>query len=91
MLIFGIILALTIITVGMIGFCNNENLVMLVISLELILLSIAMLFVNYSFILDDLIGASLSLLILPLAGAESAMALAVLVAYAPLRGGLNIS
>jgi NADH:ubiquinone oxidoreductase subunit K len=50
-----------------------------------------MLFVNYSFILDDLIGASLSLLILPLAGAESAMALAVLVAYAPLRGGLNIS
>lgn len=74
MLIYGMILALTILTVGLIGFCNNDNLVMIVISLELVLLSIGILFVHYSFIIDDLIGASISLLLVPLAGAESAIA-----------------
>lgn len=86
MLIYGIILSLTILTVGIFGFCNNDNLIMIVISLELILLSIGILFVHYSFILDDLIGATISLLLVPLAGAESAIALAILVAYYPLRG-----
>ena len=91
MLIYGIILALTILTVGFLGFCNNDNLVMIVISLELVLLSVGILFVHYSFILDDLIGASISLLLVPLAGAESAIALALLVAFYPLRGSLNLN
>lgn len=63
--------------VGFLGFCNNDNLVMLVISLELILLSIGILFTHISFIIDDIIGASISLLMVPLAGAESAIALAL--------------
>ena len=90
MLIYGIILSLIIILVGLIGFCNSDNLIMIVISLELILLSIGILFVHYSFILDDIIGATISLFLLPLAGAESAIALALLVAFYPLRGSLNI-
>ena len=90
MLIYGIIFSLIIIQVGLIGFCNSDNLVMIVISLELILLSIGILFVHYSFILDDIIGATISLFLLPLAGAESAIALALLVAFYPLRGSLNI-
>ena len=64
---------------------------MLVISLELILLAVGILFVHYSFLLDDLIGASFSMLILPLAGAESAIALAILVAYYPLKTSLNLA
>jgi NADH-ubiquinone oxidoreductase chain 4L len=91
MLIWGIILGIILIGVGIFGFCNNKNLVMVIISLELILLALGILFLHLSFILDDLIGANLSLFILPLAGAESALALAFLVAYYPLRGSLNIT
>jgi len=42
--------------------------------------------VNLSFHLDDLTGSTMTLYILPLAGAESAVALALLVAFYPLRG-----
>lgn len=61
---------------------------MMMISLELILLSIGLILVNLSFHLDDLIGSHFTLYILPLAGAESAVALALLVAFYPLRGTL---
>src|SRR5689334_18898846 len=67
----------------------DHNLSMLVISLELLLLSVGVLLVNITSNLDDLVGANLTLLILPLAGAESAVALALLVAFYPLRGYLN--
>ena len=78
--------------VGIVGFTikANENLVLLIISLELILLGIALLFAYTGFIQDDLVGPMVSLLILPLAGAESALALVLLVAYYPYRGSLNI-
>jgi NADH:ubiquinone oxidoreductase subunit K len=59
---------------------------MVIISLELLLLSISILLVNLSYNLDDLIGSHLTLLILPLAGAESAVALALLVVFYPIRG-----
>ena len=41
--------------------------------------------------MDDMIGSNLTLLILPLAGAESAVALALLVAFYPLRGSVLLS
>ncbi len=91
MLIYGLIFSLTIFFVGLFGFCNNDNLIMIVISLELILLSIGILFVHFSFLFDDLIGGTISLLLVPLAGAESAIALAYLVAYYPLRGSLSLN
>ena len=68
----------------------GTNLIMVVISLELLLLSSSILLVNLSFSMDDLVGSNLTLLILPLAGAESAVALAYLVAYYPLRGSLEL-
>jgi NADH:ubiquinone oxidoreductase subunit K len=45
---------------------------MLIISLELLLLAISILFVHIGFILDDSLGPLISLYLLPLAGAESA-------------------
>jgi len=59
---------------------------MIIISLELILAALGILFIHYSFYFDDLIGACLSLLIIPLAGAESALALTLLIKFYPLRG-----
>ena len=63
----------------------------LVISLELLLLSVGLLLVNLSYNLDDLVGSNLTLLILPLAGAESAVAIALLVAFYPLRGSILLN
>ena len=45
---------------------------------------------NISYALDDLIGATLTLYLLPFAGAESAIALALLVAFYPSRLNLSI-
>ena len=53
---------------------------------SIFLLPVGMVLVNLSFHLDDLVGSTITLYILPLAGAESAVALAVLVAFYPLRG-----
>lgn len=63
----------------------SRHLIQLVISLELILLSIALLSVTMTFYFDDLLGATLAIYLLPLAGAESAVALALLVAFYPAR------
>ena len=78
--------AIVLYLIGLIAFLFHHNLIMLVISLELLLLSVGVLLVNITSNLDDLVGANLTLLILPLAGAESAVALALLVAFYPLRG-----
>ena len=75
----------------MLPFLFNGNLITVLISLELILLSLAILLAHLSFQLDDLIGSYLSLLILPLAGAESALALALLVSFFPSRSTILIS
>lgn len=63
---------------------------MILISLELILQSIGILLVNISVGIDDIIGSNQTLFLLPLAGAESAVALALLIAYYPIRGTLKI-
>lgn len=69
-------------------FCPGGNLIMMIICQELILFAISLLIQTYSITLDDLVGAHLALIIIPLAGAESAIALALLVAYAPVKGNL---
>lgn len=71
-------------------FCRKESLILLIIALEFLLLAIGFFFVNISFLLDDVIGATLALYLLPLAGAESAIALAIYIAYYPIRGTLSI-
>ena len=90
---FGSNLAIALYLIGIIAFLFNggQNLIMLVISQELLLLSVGILLVNLSYNLDDLVGSNLTLLILPLAGAESAVALALLVAFYPLRGSIQLS
>jgi NADH-ubiquinone oxidoreductase chain 4L len=69
---------------------RKENLIMLIIALEIILLGIGIIFVHTSFFFDDLIGATFALFLLPLAGAESAIALAIFIAYYPNRNTMMI-
>lgn len=90
MIAFSINLALILITIAIQAFIFNrgKDQITLVIALEQILLSIGILLVSLSFHLDDLIGSTLTLYLLPLAGAESAIAQAQQVAYYPIRGTL---
>ena len=91
MVSFGVCLSFVVYLVGALAFTKSRrNLIQVIVSLELMLLSIGLLLVNLSFYLDDLVGATLALYLLPLAGAESAIALALLVAFYPTRLNLNL-
>ncbi|KAJ3130413.1 hypothetical protein HK101_005092 [Irineochytrium annulatum] len=91
MAILGIQLALGIYIMGLVIYLLNKgrDLIMLLISLELIFLAIGILFIHLTFYLDDIIGYYLTLYLLPLAGGETAIILALLVAYHPLRGSIS--
>lgn len=90
---FGFYCAIGLFIIGVLSFIFNGggNLIMLIICLELILLSIGILLINQSVGLDDLVGSTLCLYLQPLAGAESAVALALLIAYYPTRGSLKVN
>lgn len=92
MILISFILTLFIFFIGltMFFFNGNRSLIYMLISLEVLLLANALIFVQTSFIIDDAIGLTMALLILPLAGAESAFGLALLINYYPNKGTLNI-
>ena len=70
---------------------RNLDWILLLISLEVLLLSVGLIFIHISFLFDDFLGAFVTFLILPLAGIESALILALLIAYYPYgRGSLKI-
>jgi NADH:ubiquinone oxidoreductase subunit K len=93
MIYFNFFIAFFLFLFGLIGFLfsRKESLIFLIIALEIMLLAIGFLFVNISFLLDDAVGITLTLYLLPLAGAESAIALAIFIAYYPMRGTLSIN
>lgn len=75
-------LNLLFLVLGLYGaFVLRRNLLLILISLELMLLSVSLNFVFFSVYLDDAVGQLFSLLILTIAGAESAIGLALLVLY----------
>ena len=86
-----LILAIILFFLGIIGILlNRKNIIIMLMSIEIILLSITFLFIIYSVYLDDLIGQVFSLYILTVAAAEFAIALAILVAYYRLRGSIAV-
>ena len=77
--------------IGLFGiFGITQNIIIVLISLELILLSINLNFIIYSLYLDDISGQIYSLFILTVAAAESAIGLAILVIYYRIRGILSL-
>ena len=76
---------------GVLGIINKRNNILLVlISIELLFLSINVNFIIFSIYLDDLLGQVFSLFILTVAASESAIALAILVIYYRLRSTVYI-
>lgn len=84
-------LSISLFIVGVLGFIRNRgNIIMMLISIELILLGCTMIFVISSYAYDDIIGMTYGVLIISIAGAESAIGLGLVVAYYRLRGSISI-
>ena len=69
---------------------NRKNIIIMLMSVELMLLSINLNFIIYSAYLDDFMGQVFALLILTVAAAESAIGLAILVVYYRVRGSISV-
>jgi NADH-quinone oxidoreductase subunit K len=77
-----LILSAVIFSIGVAGvFINRKNIIVILMSIELMLLAVNINFVAFSVQLRDLTGQIFSLLILTTAAAEAAIGLAILVAY----------
>ena len=75
-------------TIGIFGiFLNRKNVIVIMMSIELILLAVNINFVAFSTFLGDLVGQVFALLVLTVAAAEAAIGLAILVAYFLSRTG----
>jgi NADH-quinone oxidoreductase subunit K len=71
-------------------FLNRKNIIIMLMSIELMLLAVNLNFLLFSVYLDDLIGQMFALLILTVAAAESAIGLALLVVYYRVRGTISV-
>ena len=75
-------LATIIFTIGVIGiFLNRKNVIVILMSIELILLAVNINLVSFSIFLNDLNGQIFTLFILTVAAAEAAIGLAIIVVY----------
>jgi NADH-quinone oxidoreductase subunit K len=78
-------------TIGIFGiFINRKNIIIILMSIELILLSININLVAFSSFLGDLSGQVFALLVLTVAAAEAAIGLAILVVYFRNRGTIAV-
>lgn len=78
--------------IGMLGILSNrKNLLMSVISIEMMFYGLNIIFVIGSLYLDDITGETAAIFILTLAGAESALALALITAYFKTHYTINLT
>jgi len=76
---------------GLLGIIiNRQNLILILLSIELMLLAINLNFIFFSLYLDDILGELFALLILTVAAAESAIGLAIIISFFKLRGTILI-
>ena len=77
--------------IGVMGiFLNRKNVIIMLMSIELILLSVSINFVAFSAFLGDLFGQVFVMFVLTVAAAESAIGLAILMVYFRNRGSIAV-
>ena len=69
---------------------NRQNIIIILMSIELLLLSINLNFIYFSVFIDDVIGQVFSLFILTVAAAESAIGLAIMIIFFKTQGNISI-
>jgi NADH-quinone oxidoreductase subunit K len=86
-----LILASLLFTIGVFGiFLNRKNVIIILMSIELMLLSVNINFVAFSSYLHDLAGQVFAMFILTVAAAEAAIGLAILVVFFRNRGTIAV-
>ena len=86
-----LIVAATLFVIGIFGiFLNRKNVIILLMSIELMLLSVNINLVAFSAYLGDLTGQVFTLFVLTVAAAEAAIGLAVLVCFFRNRGTIDV-
>ncbi len=78
-------------TLGIFGiFLNRKNVIIILMSIELMLLAVNINLVAFSVHLGDLVGQIFAMFVLTVAAAESAIGLAILVVYFRNRGSIAV-
>lgn len=85
-------LSLVLFLIGILGFVlNRKNIILMLISIEIMLLAVTLLVIISSFSFDDILGQTYSVYIIAIAGAESAIGLGILVVFYWLRGSISLT
>ena len=69
---------------------NRRNIILVLMSIELMLLAVNLNFIVYSVYLNDIMGQVFALFVLTVAAAESAIGLAILVVFFRVRGNIGM-
>ena len=86
-----LIVAGLLLVIGIFGiFMNRKNIIVILMSIELILLAVNINLVAFSTFIGDIVGQVFALLVLTVAAAETAIGLAVLVVYFRNRGTIEV-
>jgi NADH-quinone oxidoreductase subunit K len=79
-------------TLGIFGiFLNRKNVIIILMSIELMLLAVNINFVAFSAFLGDMVGQVFAMFVLTVAAAEAAIGLAILVIYFRNRGTIAVT
>ena len=86
-----LIVAAFLFVIGIFGiFLNRKNVIVILMSVELMLLAVNINLVAFSAALGDLVGQIFTLFVLTVAAAEAAIGLAILVVYFRNRGTIEV-
>ena len=84
-------LSAIIFAIGITGiFLNRKNVIIILMSIELILLAVNINLVSFSIYLQDLVGQVFAMFILTVAAAEAAIGLAIIVIYYKNKGSIHV-
>ncbi len=78
-------------TLGIFGiFLNRKNVIIILMSIELMLLAVNINLIAFSTTMNDLVGQVFAMFVLTVAAAEAAIGLAILVVYFRNRGDISV-
>jgi NADH-ubiquinone oxidoreductase chain 4L len=84
-------LSIVLFVLAVLGFVlNRKNLILMLISIEVMLLAVTLLVIVTSYEFNDVIGQTYAVFIIAIAGAESAIGLGILVAFYRTRGSITL-
>ncbi|MBL61480.1 MAG: NADH-quinone oxidoreductase subunit NuoK [Candidatus Pelagibacter sp.] len=86
-----LLLAAIIFTIGIVGiFLNRKNVIVLLMSIELILIAVNINLVAFSVYLQDIVGQVFTMFVLTVAAGEAAIGLAILVVFFRNKGSIHV-